>query len=129
MRMMLTATIPHEPCNSLIRANKLGPILKRILDELKPEAVYFTELEGTRGVVLIAEVPDPSRIPSLAEPFFSQFQCRLPHPDLHDAGRPGQGRAGRDCKALGLKRSLCYQRVTRCSGGRYILSPGFSPNA
>jgi hypothetical protein len=77
--MMLTATIPHEPCNSLIRANKLGPILKRILDELKPEAVYFTELEGTRGVVLIAEVPDPSRIPSLAEPFFLNFNadCRI----------------------------------------------------
>ena len=47
--MMLTATIPHEPCNTPIRSNKLGPILKRILDELKPEAVYFTELEGTRA--------------------------------------------------------------------------------
>lgn len=125
MRMMLTATIPHEPCNSLIRANKLGPILKRILEELKPEAVYFTELDGTRGVVLIAEVTDPVAGGAV----FSQFQCRLPHPDLHDAGRPGQGRAGRDRKALGLTHSLRYQMVTRCSGGRYILSPGFSPNA
>lgn len=79
MRIMLTATIPHEPCNSLIRANKLGPILKRIVAELKPEAVYFTELDGTRGVVLIADVADPSRIPALAEPFFLNFNadCRM----------------------------------------------------
>jgi hypothetical protein len=79
MRMMLTAKIPHEPCNSLIRANKLGPLLKRIVDELKPEAVYFTELDGARGIVLIIEVSEPSKIPALAEPFFLNFNadCRM----------------------------------------------------
>ena len=79
MRMMLTASIPHEPCNSLIRENKLGPILKRILEELNPEAAYFTEQDGNRGAVLILDVSDPSRIPALAEPFFLSFKadCRF----------------------------------------------------
>src|ERR1700752_2094367 len=78
MRMMLTASIPHEPCNSLVRENKLGPIIKRILDELKPEAAYFTEQDGNRGAVLILDVSDSSRIPALAEPFFLNFNadCR-----------------------------------------------------
>jgi hypothetical protein len=79
MRMMLTASIPHEPCNSLVRENKLGAILKRILDELKPEAAYFTEQDGKRGAVLILDVSDASRIPALAEPFFLNFSadCRF----------------------------------------------------
>jgi len=42
MRMMLTATIPHEPFNTLVRENKAGAIIGRILEELKPEAAYFT---------------------------------------------------------------------------------------
>jgi hypothetical protein len=74
----------------LTGAARLGYI--RIRDELKPEAIYFTELEGTRGVVLIAEVADPSRIPALAEPFFLNFNadcririCMMPA-DLGNAG-------------------------------------------
>lgn len=79
MRMMLTATLPHEPFNTLVREGKAGQIIGRILDELKPEAVYFTEQDGTRGAVLIVDVADPSRIPSLAEPFFLSFNadCRF----------------------------------------------------
>ena len=79
MRMILTATIPHEPFNSLVRAGKAGQIVGKILEELKPEAVYFTEQDGTRGAVLIINVADPSRIPTFAEPFFLNFNadCRF----------------------------------------------------
>lgn len=79
MRMMLTASMPHEPCNTLIRDKKFGPIIKSILEEIKPEATYFTEQDGGRGAVLILDVSDPSRIPALAEPFFLNFNadCRF----------------------------------------------------
>jgi hypothetical protein len=79
MRILLTVTIPHEPFNTLVRAKKAGPIIKRILEELKPEAVYFTEENGTRGAVLVIDVAEPSRIPSFAEPFFLNFHadCRF----------------------------------------------------
>jgi hypothetical protein len=92
MRMMLSVSLPHEPCNTLIKSNKFGPLLKKILDELKPEAAYFTEMDGHRGGVLIVEVSDPSRIPALAEPFFLSFNadcsfriCMTPA-DLSKAG-------------------------------------------
>ena len=79
MRMMLSVSVPNEPCNTLIKGNKFGPLLKKILDELKPEAAYFTEMDGSRGAVLIIEVADPSRIPTLAEPCFLNFnaECRF----------------------------------------------------
>ena len=79
MRMMLNVTLPHEPFNSLVREGKAGTLLGRILDEIQPSAVYFTEVNGHRGLVAIVDVPDPSKVPSLAEPFYLSFnaECRL----------------------------------------------------
>ncbi len=79
MRMMLIASIPHEPFNALVRQGKAGEILRRILAELKPEAAYFTEQNGRRCAVLIVEVAEPSRVPFFAEPFFLSFNadCRF----------------------------------------------------
>jgi hypothetical protein len=77
--MLLTVSMPHEPFNTLVRKKKAGEILKRILEEIKPESAYFTEQDGTRGAVLVVNVPDPSRVPSFAEPFFLNFNadCRF----------------------------------------------------
>ena len=79
MRMLLNVSMPHEPFNTLVRENKAGKILGRILEELRPEAAYFTEQDGMRGAVLIVNVNDPSRLPSFAEPFFLNFNadCRF----------------------------------------------------
>jgi hypothetical protein len=77
--MLLSVTFPHEPFNTLVREKKVGPIMRRILQELKPENVYFTEQDGTRGAVLVVDVAEPSRVPSFAEPFFLNFNadCRF----------------------------------------------------
>jgi hypothetical protein len=98
MRVMLTATIPHEPFNTLVRDNKAGQIIERILGDLKPEAVYFMEQHGMRCAVLIIDVAEPSRIPSYAEPFFLNFNadCRfrlvMTPADLGKAGLPELGK-------------------------------------
>ena len=75
MRMLLNVRMPHEPFNTLVRQGKAGAILGRILDDIKPEAVYFSEQDGKRGAILIVDVKEPSRIPSIAEPFFLQFNA------------------------------------------------------
>ena len=75
MRMLLNVRMPHEPFNTLVRQGKVGAVLGRMLDDIKPEAVYFTEQDGKRGAVLIVDVKEPSRVPSIAEPFFLQFNA------------------------------------------------------
>ena len=40
---MLTANMPHEPFNTLVREGKAGTIIGRILDELKPEGLTPVE--------------------------------------------------------------------------------------
>jgi len=79
VRMMLEVQMPHEPFNTFVRQGTAGKILARILDDLKPEAVYFSESDGKRGAVIILNVEEPSRIPSIAEPFFLNFNadCRF----------------------------------------------------
>jgi hypothetical protein len=53
--------------------------LGRILEDIKPEAVYFTEQNGHRGAILIVNINQPSEIPALAEPWFLNFNadCQL----------------------------------------------------
>src|SRR5207248_9325288 len=75
MRMLLNVRLPHEPFNSLVRAGTAGTVIGAILEDTHPEAVYFTEHNGTRGAVLIVEVARPSDVPALAEPWFLKFNA------------------------------------------------------
>ncbi|MFN7975203.1 MAG: panthothenate synthetase [Acidobacteriota bacterium] len=99
MRMMLTAQFPNEPFNTLVKKGQAGPAIGRILEELKPEAVYFTEQHGGRCAVLIVDVKEPSQVPALAEPLFLAFnaECRfrivMTPEDLGKAGLDSIGKA------------------------------------
>ncbi len=75
MRMLLQVKIPHDRFNTAVRDGSAGSKLSRILEETKPEAVYFTERDGQRGAVMIVEMADPSKIPMFAEPWFLTFNA------------------------------------------------------
>jgi hypothetical protein len=99
MKMLLDVSIPHEPFNTYVREGTAGEKLGRILDDLKPEAIYFTERAGKRGCIAIVEVSEPSRVPSIAEPFFLTYGADV---QLHIVMRPDDlQKAGLD--SLGKK--------------------------
>lgn len=99
MRFVLHTKFPNDPFNSMVRDGSAGTTIKKILDELRPEAVYFTEYNGQRGAILIVDLKDSSEIPKYAEPFFLAFGAQV---ELHVAMTPEDlGRAGLD--ALGKK--------------------------
>ena len=75
MRMLLNVKIPHEEFNKAVRDGSVGQKLRRILEDIKPEAVYFTEQNGQRGAILIVDMADPSKVPSFAEPWFLAFNA------------------------------------------------------
>ena len=75
MRVLLNISIPHDEFNAAVRDGSVGKKLKKILDKAKPEAVYFTEQHGKRGAVMVVEMEDASKIPSLAEPWFLTFNA------------------------------------------------------
>jgi hypothetical protein len=75
MRMLMNVHIPHEPFNDYVRDGSVDATIRKILDECRPEAVYFTEQNGERGAVLIVDVPQPSAVPALAEPWVLKFNA------------------------------------------------------
>ena len=79
MRMLLHAIFPNEPFNTLVRSGEAGNILKNIIEDLKPEAVYFTEEDGLRSAILVVDLASASDVPRVAEPFFLKFdaECRM----------------------------------------------------
>lgn len=98
MRMLLNVTLPHEPFNAAVRNGTAGSSILRILEEIKPEAVYFTEQNGHREAILIVNVNQPSEIPALAEPWFlnfnadCQFRIVMSPEDLQQAGLEDLGK-------------------------------------
>lgn len=75
MKMLVNVILPIEPFNSLVRSGKASEILGRIIDDIKPEMIYFTEIEGNRGAVMIVDIHDASSIPAVAEPWFLNFEA------------------------------------------------------
>ena len=75
MRILIFATFPHVEFNAAVQDGSAGPKLKAILDELKPEAAYFTDHRGERSAILVVDLADASKIPSIAEPLFLTFNA------------------------------------------------------
>ncbi len=75
MRMLVNLIFPIEPFSSMVRDGTVGDIIGRIIDAVKPESIYFTEQEGNRGAVMVVDVKEASSIPSIAEPWFLNFEA------------------------------------------------------
>jgi hypothetical protein len=77
MRMLIHVKIPNKEFNAYVKDGSIAKKIKRILDDIKPEAVYFTEYQGRRGVIIIADVAQPSAVPMIAEPWFLMFDAEV----------------------------------------------------
>lgn len=99
MRMLMKVLIPHEPFNAYVRDGSADKKIKTVLDEIKPEATYFTNLNGQRCAILIVDVPEPSKVPAIAEPWFLLFNADVL---FHIVMKPEEmGKAG--LEAIGKK--------------------------
>jgi hypothetical protein len=70
MRFMLSFRVPTEKANTAIKDGSFPQTLQSIMEELKPEAAYFTDVDGARGGYLIVNMDDASQLPAMAEPLF-----------------------------------------------------------
>ena len=75
MKMLVNVICPIEPFNSMVKNGTAGEVIGRVLEEIKPESIYFTEIDGHRGAVMVVEVSDASAVPSIAEPWFLNFEA------------------------------------------------------
>ena len=78
MRMMLQVTFPTAKFNQLWRQGQLGPKIHQIVEDTKPEAIYFgMGRDGQRGAVLIVDVSTPTDLPRVTEPWYLTFDAAI----------------------------------------------------
>jgi len=77
MRFLLKVSIPVEAGNAAAKSGKLGATIQSILNEIKPEAAYFTDDNGQRTGFIILDMDDAARIPAIAEPWFLAFNASV----------------------------------------------------
>ena len=112
MRMLLNIRIPHEPFNTLVRDGSVGDVIGRILEAVKPEAV-FHGAERRRAGVVIVDLNDPSQIPALAEPWFLMLNAGCEFRVVMFAGRSQARRKPRRSARSGNRRRRSgHQRMT-----------------
>jgi hypothetical protein len=77
MRVMLRIQMPVEAANAAVKDGRLAKILESTLERVKPEAVYFTTIDGDRGGYIVFDLAHPSDIPSICEPFFHELGAKV----------------------------------------------------
>ena len=90
--MLLKVNIPTPEGNQAMKAGAIPGKLQEILDDIKPEAAYFSEDDGERTAYLFVNMAEPSDLPRLAEPFFLAFNARVtarPAMILEDLAKAG----------------------------------------
>ncbi|MEU1484937.1 hypothetical protein [Streptomyces sp. NPDC005752] len=70
MRMLLTAQMDTETSNRAAADGTMSKMIEGIVEQLKPEAAYFTLQNGQRGCLMVFDMQDPARMPPLLEPLF-----------------------------------------------------------
>ncbi len=73
MRTLLMARIPSNQNDSVTREGGIRDTLTKVLETLKPQAVYFAPLDGQRTMIAIFDLKEPCDLPSIAEPLFSRL--------------------------------------------------------
>ena len=77
MRMMLKAKMDTATASKAIQDGRLPGIMQKAMETLKPEAAYFGPDGGVRTAFIIFDMADPSQLPALSEPFFSEFHATV----------------------------------------------------
>lgn len=75
MKFVIRIDVPVEKFNAAVHDGTAGPKIGRILEETKPEAMYFTTVDGKRGGFMIVDMKDVSEMVKIAEPWFLLFNA------------------------------------------------------
>ncbi|CAL9515968.1 hypothetical protein ACFY64_28605 [Streptomyces collinus] len=77
MRVLLKASMDTEKANEAIRNGTLGKLIQESMEQIKPEAAYFTTDHGKRTAYVVFDMQDSWQMPVLSEPFFLQLGAEI----------------------------------------------------
>lgn len=77
MRLMLKFTIPVERGNAAAKDGSLGRAVDALIEQVAPEAAYFTLDQGKRSGFVIFSETDPSQLTKINEPLFAALDAEI----------------------------------------------------
>jgi hypothetical protein len=77
MRIMLRFTLPVEKGNQAFKDGSLGKTLESLMNKFKPEAAYFTPMDGKRAGMMFFDIAEPSQIVEAVEPLFANLNASV----------------------------------------------------
>jgi hypothetical protein len=77
MRMMLKAQMDTAAASKAIQEGRMPMVMQSMMEQLKPEAAYFGPDGGHRTAFIVFDMSDPSQLPAISEPLFSEFHARV----------------------------------------------------
>ncbi len=77
MRMMLKAQMDTAAATKAIQEGRMPTVMQTMMEKLRPEAAYFGPYGGQRTAFIIFQMDDPSQLPAISEPLFSEFNARV----------------------------------------------------
>jgi hypothetical protein len=77
VRTLMTVEVPTEAGSQAIKDGRMNKVLESLLNDIRPEAVYFALRSGHRGMYIVFDLDDVARLPQIAEPLFMEFQAKV----------------------------------------------------
>ncbi len=77
MRTLITVSIPVGPGNKAIKEGTIEKTMGEFMQNHRPESAIFTTKNGNRTAYFVIDLKDVSMMPTIAEPFFSQFEAAV----------------------------------------------------
>ncbi len=77
MRMMVTFSFDAEGGNDAVISGKVQEIFGKLMEDLKPEAVYAYAVGGQRGGHMIINMNDSSEVATVAERFWLGLKAHV----------------------------------------------------
>jgi hypothetical protein len=77
MRTMMKVQMHTETANRAIADGSMSAINQKTMARLQPEAAYFSIAEGVRTSFIVFDLNDPSEIPPICEPLFTELNATV----------------------------------------------------
>ncbi len=77
MRMLLKVQVPVGKGNQALKDGTLQQTFESTLERLKPEAAYFTLMDGKRTALIVFDLAEQSQLPSIGEPLFTNLEAGI----------------------------------------------------
>ncbi|MBT2382345.1 hypothetical protein [Streptomyces sp. ISL-11] len=80
MRTLLRARMDTRAGNESLRKGSMPKVIEGLMEQLRPEAAYFTSLDGGRTCLMVFDMEDASQMPAICEQLFLEMEAEI---ELH----------------------------------------------